>query len=249
VALAVLGVARRAVAALQAAGSFAILFLMWKIIVGIIAAIIILGGGYYFLSGNSSATSPTDTYGYAATSTNSTNAAQTSTTTPTTNTPAKIMHATIHTSMGDIAIEFYPDQAPKAVENFIKLAQSGFYDSTKFHRVIKGFMDQGGDPLTKDDSAAARWGTGGPGYTIADEFGTKYTNAAGTIAMANTGTPNSSGSQFFLNAADNHFLDGKYTVFGKVTSGMDVVTAINNVQTSSDRPLTPVVLKSVTVSQ
>lgn len=152
--------------------------------------------------------------------------------------------------MGDITVEFYNDQAPVAVANFIKLAQSGFYDSTKFHRVIKGFMDQGGDPLTKDDSQQARWGTGGPGYTIADEFGTTHANVAGTIAMANTGAPNSSGSQFFLNAVDNHFLDGKYTVFGKVTSGMDVVTAINNVQVDgNDRPLTPVVLKSVTVSQ
>jgi cyclophilin family peptidyl-prolyl cis-trans isomerase len=152
--------------------------------------------------------------------------------------------------MGDITIEFYTDQAPVAVENFIKLAQSGFYDSTKFHRVIKGFMDQGGDPLTKDDTKQAAWGTGGPGYTIQDEFGTAHTNVAGTIAMANTGAPNSSGSQFFLNAVDNHFLDGKYTVFGKVTAGMDVVTAINNVQTDlSDRPLTPVVLKSVTVTQ
>jgi len=134
------------------------------------------------------------------------------------------------------------------VANFIKLAQSGFYDSTKFHRVIKGFMDQGGDPLTKDDSQQARWGTGGPGYTIADEFGTTYTNVAGSVAMANTGSTNSAGSQFFINAVDNHFLDGKYSVFGHVTAGMDVVTAINNVPTdSSDKPLSPVVLQSITL--
>ena len=150
--------------------------------------------------------------------------------------------------MGDITIQFYPDQAPNTVENFIKLASSGFYDSTKFHRVIKGFMDQGGDPLTKDDSKAAQWGTGGPGYTIKDEFGTTYTNVAGTVAMANTGQPNSAGSQFFINAVDNHFLDGKYAVFGKVIAGMDVVTKINNTPTdSSDRPLTPVVLTSITL--
>jgi len=161
---------------------------------------------------------------------------------------ANVMQATLHTSMGDITVEFYPDQAPDAVQNFLKLASSGFYDNTKFHRVIKGFMDQGGDPLTKDDSQASAWGTGGPGYTIPDEFGTKYTNTAGTLAMANTGQPNSSGSQFFINAVDNHFLDGKYSVFGHVTAGMDVVTAINNTPTdASDRPLTPVVLKSITL--
>ena len=217
---------------------------MWKIIAGIVAIIVVLGGGYWFLRGSGPAPqgTQTDTYGYSQTAS--------STNPSTTPNPNKKMTATFHTSMGDITVEFYKDQAPKTVENFITLAKKGFYDGTKFHRVIKGFMDQGGDPLTKDDSAQARWGTGGPGYTIADEFGTTHTNTAGTIAMANTSAPNSSGSQFFFNAVDNHFLDGKYSVFGKVTSGMDIVTAINNVQTNgSDRPLTPVVLKSVTIAQ
>jgi cyclophilin family peptidyl-prolyl cis-trans isomerase len=164
-------------------------------------------------------------------------------------TPNKqIMSATLHTNMGDITIEFFPQQAPNTVANFIKLASTGFYDGTKFHRVIKGFMDQGGDPLTKDDSQMARWGTGGPGYTFNDEITSANSNVAGTIAMANSG-PNTQGSQFFINAVDNHSLDSGYTVFGKVTAGMDVVTAINNVPTdSSDRPLTPVVLKSVTLN-
>jgi cyclophilin family peptidyl-prolyl cis-trans isomerase len=152
--------------------------------------------------------------------------------------------------MGDITIQLFGSFAPNTVANFVKLAQSGFYDGVKFHRVIKGFMDQAGDPLTKDDSMMDRWGTGGPGYTIPDEITTAATNVAGTIAMANTGQPNSAGSQFFLNAVDNHFLDGKYTVFGKVTAGMDVVTAINNAQTgANDRPVTPIVIKSVTVAQ
>ncbi|HEY5383347.1 MAG TPA: peptidylprolyl isomerase [Candidatus Paceibacterota bacterium] len=158
-----------------------------------------------------------------------------------------IMSATLHTNMGDITIEFFPEQAPNTVANFIKLAEAGFYDGTKFHRVIKGFMDQGGDPLTKDDSKMALWGTGGPGYTFNDEVTVANANLAGTIAMANSG-PNTQGSQFFINAVDNHSLDSGYTVFGKVTAGMDVVTAINNVPTdSSDRPLTPVVLQSVTL--
>ncbi len=222
---------------------------------GVIALIVILGGGYWFLKGSGSGQTTTDTYGYnqTADSTNSPQATSTDSNPSNSTNPITItknMKAIFHTSLGDITVEFFNDQAPKTVENFVKLASEKFYDGTKFHRVIKGFMDQGGDPLTKDDSMQARWGTGGPGYTIADEFGTAYTNMAGTIAMANTGAPNSSGSQFFFNAVDNHFLDGKYSVFGKVTSGMDIVTAINNVQTdANDRPLTPVVLKSVTITQ
>ncbi|HVZ75768.1 MAG TPA: peptidylprolyl isomerase [Candidatus Paceibacterota bacterium] len=158
-----------------------------------------------------------------------------------------IMHATLHTSLGDITIEF-DNAAPQTVANFVKLAQSGYYNGVKFHRVIKGFMDQAGDPLTKDDSQQARWGTGGPGYTIPDENMSGH-NAAGVVSMANTGQPNSGGSQFFINAVDNSFLDGKYAVFAKVTAGMDVVEAINNAATdSSDRPTTPIVINSVDLS-
>ena len=155
------------------------------------------------------------------------------------------MHATLHTNKGDITIEFFDTQAPNTVANFIKLAGSGFYDGTKFHRVIKGFMIQGGDPLTKDDSQMARWGTGGPGYTFNDELGPANHNDIGTIAMANAG-PNTNGSQFFINVADNNFLDDKHTVFGRVVSGMDVVNAIENVATDSNgRPSEPVVVESV----
>ncbi|MDE1924739.1 MAG: peptidylprolyl isomerase [Patescibacteria group bacterium] len=161
---------------------------------------------------------------------------------------ANITQATLHTSLGDITIEFLSQQAPQTVANFIKLAQGGFYDGTKFHRVIKGFMDQGGDPLTKDDSKMASWGTGGPGYTIPDEITSANSNTAGTIAMANTGQPNSAGSQFFINAVDNPSLNSGYTVFGKVTAGMSVVTEINNVAVDAqDRPLTPVVITSITL--
>jgi cyclophilin family peptidyl-prolyl cis-trans isomerase len=149
--------------------------------------------------------------------------------------------------MGDIVIQLDAADAPQTVANFVKLAQSGFYDGVKFHRVIAGFMDQAGDPLTKDDSQEAAWGTGGPGYTIPDENLNAH-NGVGVVSMANTGQPNSGGSQFFINAVDNGFLDGKYSVFGKVISGMDVVTAINNTPVdSSDRPLTPVVINSVTL--
>ncbi len=227
--------------------------LMLKIVLGLAGAIIVIGGAYYFLRGSGPAPTTLPPTDLAASSTTPTTGVATTTpvtpgqTTPTTN-PKKVMTATLQTNMGTITIEFYGDTAPQTVANFAKLAGEGFYDGTKFHRVIKGFMDQGGDPLTKDDSKQAQWGTGGPGYTIPDEIDKTVTNTAGTIAMANTGRPNSGGSQFFINAVDNHFLDGNYTVFGKVTSGMDVVKAINNVQTApGDRPLTPVILQKVTV--
>jgi peptidylprolyl isomerase len=158
----------------------------------------------------------------------------------------KTMTATLKTNKGDIMIELFGKATPKTVENFVKLAQTGFYDGVKFHRIIKDFMIQGGDPLTKDDTKKSIWGTGGPGYQFADEIGVDNRNAIGTISMANAG-PNTNGSQFFINVADNSFLDTKHTVFGRVTSGMDVVTAIENVKVEgqSGRPLEPVVITSV----
>ncbi len=157
------------------------------------------------------------------------------------------MNATLHTSKGDIVIEFDQSAAPQTVANFIKLAGAGFYDGTKFHRVIKNFMIQGGDPLTKDDSMAARWGTGGPGYQFADENVNAH-NAVGVVSMANSG-PNTNGSQFFINVADNGFLDGKYNVFARVTAGLDIVMQISNTATNADdRPLEPIVLTSVTLN-
>jgi len=158
----------------------------------------------------------------------------------------KIMQAILHTSKGDITIAFNPE-TPKTVENFISLAKSGFYNETKFHRVIKGFMNQGGDPLSKDDSKKSSWGTGGPGYKFADEITDTNSNDTGTISMANAG-PDTNGSQFFINAADNNFLDTKHTVFGKVTGGLNVAEAINAVPVDSgDKPLEAVVLKSITL--
>ena len=158
----------------------------------------------------------------------------------------KIMNAILHTNKGDITIEFNPS-TPKTVENFTKLAKEGFYDGTKFHRVIKGFMNQGGDPLSKDDSKKQFWGTGGPGYAFEDEISATNSNDVNTIAMANSG-PNTNGSQFFINAAANNFLDAKHTVFGKVTSGMDVVSAINATPTDGDdKPLDPVIIQSITL--
>lgn len=165
---------------------------------------------------------------------------------PVNNNVKKVMQATMHTNKGDIEIEF-GTTTPKTVENFIKLAKEGFYDGVKFHRVIKGFMIQGGDPLTKEDANMPMWGTGGPGYKFDDELTSTNHNDIGTISMANSG-PNTNGSQFFINTAANNFLDGKHVVFGKVTKGMDVVTAIENVKTvPGDRPVDAVIIKSITL--
>jgi len=157
------------------------------------------------------------------------------------------MNATLHTNKGDIKIEFFDTITPNTVANFTKLAKEGFYNGVKFHRVIKGFMVQGGDPLTKDDSKMSLWGTGGPGYAFADEIDDQNKNNIGTISMANAG-PNTNGSQFFINTADNNFLDTKHTVFGKVVAGMDVVTAIENTSTGSqDRPIEPIIIESISL--
>lgn len=157
--------------------------------------------------------------------------------------------AVLETNLGDITLELFSELAPQTVKNFVTLAKEGFYDGTKFHRVIKGFMIQGGDPLSKDDSKKALWGTGGPGYFFADEIHADNRNNTGTIAMANAG-PNTNGSQFFINAANNNFLDDKHTVFGKITAGMDVVRRIESVATESpDRPVEGVVVTRVIIAE
>src|SRR3989344_3965144 len=154
---------------------------------------------------------------------------------------------TLHTNKGDIEIELLVDRTPNTVANFTKLAGEGFYNGVKFHRVIPGFMIQGGDPLTKDDSKVALWGTGGPGYSFADEITPENKNDIGTISMANAG-PNTNGSQFFINTANNNFLDTKHTVFGRVTSGMETVTAIENTATGvADRPLEDMIVEKIEV--
>jgi peptidyl-prolyl cis-trans isomerase B (cyclophilin B) len=133
--------------------------------------------------------------------------------------------AIIETKFGSLEITFFPDKAPKHVESFIKLAQSGFYTGTIFHRVIPGFMIQGGDPNTKDKDNTASYGTGGPGYTLKAEFNDRQ-HTRGILSMARSQSPDSAGSQFFIMVADAPHLNGKYTVFGQVVKGMDVVDKI-----------------------
>lgn len=139
--------------------------------------------------------------------------------------------AVIETTKGTITLEFYPTEAPNTVASFIELADSGFYNGLKFHRVIPGFVAQGGDPLTRDlsteqlKSGVGGAGTGGPGWTQKAEFNT-HKHETGTLAMARSQSPDSAGSQFYICLAPQPSLDGQYTVFGKVTAGMDVVMAI-----------------------
>jgi cyclophilin family peptidyl-prolyl cis-trans isomerase len=154
----------------------------------------------------------------------------------------------ITTQFGDIELEFYSDFAPKTVENFKKLAENRFYDGLIFHRIVPGFVIQGGDPHTRDTSDRGRWGTGGPGWTIKAEFN-KNKHSRGAISMARSQDPDSAGSQFFIVLQDSYFLDGQYTVFGRVISGMDIVDKISSLKTDSkDAPIDPDQARMITVT-
>ena len=145
--------------------------------------------------------------------------------------------AIINTTEGEMVAEFWDDVAPKTVENFKTLAKKGFYDGTAFHRVIKGFMIQGGDPLTKDASKESVWGTGDPGYKIKAEFN-KKSHVRGVLSMARSNHPDSAGSQFFICHGDPKFLDGQYTTFGQLIKGDDVLEKIATAPTHpGDRPV------------
>lgn len=163
--------------------------------------------------------------------------------------------AVFKTSMGEMVIELWPDVAPKTVESFKNLARKGFYDGTAFHRIIDGFMIQGGDPKTKDEKLEAEWGTGGPGYNVPDEFNDKA-HVRGVLSMAHSGAPNSGGSQFFICLGDAPFLNHHYTAFGKLIKGDDVLTKLGKVEVKPNpydprheksRPVERVTLESVKI--
>ena len=158
--------------------------------------------------------------------------------------------AVIETNMGTIKFKFLEDKAPGHVKNFVDLAKKGFYDGTRFHRVIPGFMIQGGDPNSKSGDRS-RMGTGGPGYQIKAEFNdTKHVR--GIVSMARSNNPDSAGSQFFICVADASFLDGQYTAFGQVTEGMDVVDKIVALKRDArDNPedSNPAIMKKVTIEE
>lgn len=149
--------------------------------------------------------------------------------------------AVFDTNMGEFEIELFEDKTPITTKNFIDLSQEGFYDGVIFHRIIDGFMIQGGDPTGT--------GMGGPGYTIEDEFTPELTHESeGILSMANTGRPHTGGSQFFITLAATPWLDGHHTVFGKVIKGMEVVREIGHVKTGpQDRPVHDVVINKITI--
>lgn len=229
-----------------------------KVTYSVIAVlIVILGVTSYFLQGNIS--QPQVQVGKEATTTTVTKKTNTvtkpvTTTKPTNPTstmilpPEKITSATITTNKGVIEITFAVN-TPVTVKNFATLAVNNFYNGTRFHRVIRDFMIQGGDPLSKDLALASSWGQGGPGYTFKDEFHQSDSLPQGTLAMANSG-PNTNGSQFFIVTAiaGTPWLAGKHTVFGHVTKGLDVVLKIGESETKAgDQPVDEVVVESVTI--
>lgn len=230
-----------------------------KITYGIILAMIVLLAGLaYFLQGRldfdknllsetSIATSTKNDIKLPIFNNKDKNNNTKSTTTPM-QLPEKFTKAIITTNKGEIEIMFATN-TPKTVENFAKLASSSFYNGTRFHRVIRDFMIQGGDPLSKDVSKKDYWGTGGPGYKFEDEIHENDNFVQGVIAMANSG-PGTNGSQFFIvtSVAGTPWLKGKHTIFGHVTKGLDIALLINNMQTdTSDRPLQDVVVEKVEI--
>ena len=160
--------------------------------------------------------------------------------------------AVIKTTAGEMVIEFWTDAAPQTVENFKKLARQGFYDGTAFHRIVKGFMIQGGDPLTKDAKMESRWGTGGPGYQIKAEFNNQ-SHVRGVVSMARSQHADSAGSQFFICLGDAKFLDRQYTAFGRVIKGDEVLGQIGDTPVARSnggemsKPTARVGVESVTI--
>lgn len=163
----------------------------------------------------------------------------------------KDVRVRIETDHGDMLVEFLLDKAPNHVANFVKLAGDGFYDGTRFHRVIAGFMIQGGDPNTKDGASGA-WGTGGPGHTVDAEFNDVH-HERGVLSMARSADPDSAGSQFFVCHGEAGFLDNQYTAFGRLTEGFDVLDAIANAPCKPgpggerSTPVEPVTVRKMTV--
>jgi peptidyl-prolyl cis-trans isomerase B (cyclophilin B) len=160
--------------------------------------------------------------------------------------------AVIKTTAGELVLEFWPDVAPKTVENFKTLAKKGFYDGTAFHRIVKGFMIQGGDPLTKNPAMEDDWGTGDPGYKIKAEFSDRP-HQRGVISMARSQHPDSAGSQFFICLGNASFLDRNYTAFGQLIGGDDVLGKIGDTPVKAgnsgekSKPLTRVGVESIRI--
>lgn len=221
-----------------------------KSVIAYLTIIAVIGAAIYMVSRNSASNMGNNNYGIENTLPPPENSAESTLNkleiNPAPNNNSMNKTVELHTNKGVITLELFAEDAPKTVENFVKLASSGFYDGTKFHRVIKDFMIQGGDPNSKDDDWSDD-GRGGPGYKFADEFNS-HKIVKGTLAMANSG-PNTNGSQFFIVTAEaTPWLDGKHTAFGKVTSGMDVVSAIESApKNASDHPTQDMIVEKIII--
>ena len=223
---------------------------MKKNVILVTLALALMACGRTQNAGNETAAASETTATHAAESTTPPPAQATATQAPEEEKPMSAYEnkvAELHTSAGEIDIRFFPDAAPNHVKNFIDLAEKGFYNGSKFHRVIPGFMIQGGDPNTISGDPST-WGTGGSGKYVQAEFNNIH-HKRGIVSMARSNDPNSASSQFFICVADAGFLDGKYTVFGEVTKGMDVADKIVNAprDTSNDRPKNPVTIDKVVI--
>lgn len=203
---------------------------MTKTWIGVIIAVIVIGGILFFTNNNKKSGDTTMDSTNTSTSTNES-----------TGTSSSSNMVVLHTEKGDITIELLPAIAPKTVANFLNLVGSGFYGGTRFHRVIAGFMIQGGDPLSKDVSKRAMWGTGGSGTNIPAEFN-DLSHTRGIVSMARSDDPNSASSQFFIVVKDSTFLDHQYTAFGRVVSGMEVADEIVIAGGGKELPDNPIIL-------
>ncbi|MFA6253889.1 MAG: peptidylprolyl isomerase [Candidatus Paceibacterota bacterium] len=229
------------------------------ILIVIVIGLIIVGWGATRSNGNSTldtlvaSTSPDVLINVATSSVPQAGSNNGSTSSPQVNQNKKMQLITLETSLGQIQFTTYNQDAPNTVANFVKLAGQGFYNGLSFHRIIKGFMIQGGDPNCTPERSKGPCGTGGPGYQFADELNPATPSyqagyKTGVVAMANSG-PNTNGSQFFIMLADNP-LPNNYTIFGKVTKGQEIVNKIGNVKTdANDHPIDQVLIKNVTISE
>jgi cyclophilin family peptidyl-prolyl cis-trans isomerase len=226
------------------------------IVIGIIVAIIAIAGGFYaynaYRSTTSTATQSTipGTMQYSDPVTTVVEVGQTSVTmTMNKSGNTELIYGAIATSMGTMEIELFPQSAPKTVANFVNLAKSGFYDNLVWHRIVAGFVIQTGDPNTRNGGGdRSTWGNGGSSTTVPLEIDSNLQNDVGYIGMARTSDPNSGSSQFYINLANNSQLNGQYTVFGKVISGMNVADSIASVQVNgNDQPINPVYVTAITI--
>lgn len=207
-------------------------------IIGAIILIVISGATFYFYGSQSGGTvGPTTSAGSCSASTLSA-------------TTVKVIYARVDTSLGCFEVELFPSSAPRTVANFVNLTNSGFYNNLVWHRIVKGFVIQTGDPNTRNGGGdKSTWGTGGSSQTVPLEIDPSLHNNGGALGMARSSDPNSGSSQFYVNLGDNSAaLDGQYTVFGKVISGMSVVVALGNTPVNSqDQPTNPVYVTQITI--